>query len=676
MPESNREEIAKLEALYANNPGGRVFTHLAEAYRRTGDLDKARTILEDGIGRYPDYASAHVVLGRVLQDQGHIHSATVSFRRVLELDPENRVALRSLGDLARLSGRRQEALDHYRHLKSLDPTDEELHALVEDLSQPAEDDTADLIDTTPLPLLEDPVETAVSDAVDEPAFSETAGSAPELPEAKAVTPDFALDWGTDEEEEGLPGDLAHLAAASTAGDLSLPGPEPEAPADAEPEPEMPAVPETVFDLESTFPIEPAFEPTLQDVEPLATEPAFQQPQVDEPAAVTEPIDLEPAEFSVDPAALDEREPESEPEPLAFEPLLPGSEEPPIEPIPMPLPQIELTEAPEAEPSDEEFEPVPPIAAEAEIEPVAEMPPEPASMEAAAPEPEPSFESMLSTSRGGLTPLAAAEPEVELPTETLGDLYRRQGFNDRAAEVYRTLLQQRPDDEQLEAKLREVEGAVAEPAAPAAGQTEPERADEAPPSAWIEGPGAAAGAPTPYAWHEEAAEEEASGPNLGEYLRALLAWRPESTPPLADLQTGSVLDHEDDQIVILDQVETVSFMDTEPPLGEDPGALEPWASGELEPWETEEPGGAAAPSAGAAVPPQQPTPKNISGNPVEDAFEEWFSSDEPTPQSARAQPEAPAAAAPAGQAPAEAVPGEDDSDDDLEMFRSWLQSLKK
>src|SRR5687768_16913955 len=125
MADSNREEIAKLEALYANNPGGRIFTHLAEAYRKAGELDRARAILESGITRHPDYASAHVVLGRVLIDQGSLENAAMEFRRVLELDPENRVALRSLGDIARSSDP-ENALDHYRHLSSLDPTDEEL----------------------------------------------------------------------------------------------------------------------------------------------------------------------------------------------------------------------------------------------------------------------------------------------------------------------------------------------------------------------------------------------------------------------------------------------------------------------------------------------------------------------------------------------------------------------
>jgi tetratricopeptide (TPR) repeat protein len=70
MAESHRDEIAKLESLYENNPDGRVFTHLAEAYRKAGELDRARDTVERGLTRHPEYSSAHVVLGRVLLDQG------------------------------------------------------------------------------------------------------------------------------------------------------------------------------------------------------------------------------------------------------------------------------------------------------------------------------------------------------------------------------------------------------------------------------------------------------------------------------------------------------------------------------------------------------------------------------------------------------------------------------
>ncbi|HUF67802.1 MAG TPA: tetratricopeptide repeat protein [Longimicrobiales bacterium] len=126
MIDSHRDEIAKLESLFAMNPEGRVFTHLAEAYRKAGQLERARQVLEEGLQQHADYASAHVVLGRVLEDSGHDEQATAEFRRVLELDRHNLVALRSLGQRAVRAGQTEEALHYYGELAVLDPTDPEI----------------------------------------------------------------------------------------------------------------------------------------------------------------------------------------------------------------------------------------------------------------------------------------------------------------------------------------------------------------------------------------------------------------------------------------------------------------------------------------------------------------------------------------------------------------------
>ncbi|MGH7476364.1 MAG: tetratricopeptide repeat protein, partial [Longimicrobiales bacterium] len=120
------DEIEKLQALYAENPDGRVFTHLAEAYRKAGELDRAKEVLDGGLRRHSDYSSAHVVMGRVLADRGDMHAAAASFRRVLQLDPHNLVALRALGDLARRADRPDEAAGYYREILAMDPGDEEL----------------------------------------------------------------------------------------------------------------------------------------------------------------------------------------------------------------------------------------------------------------------------------------------------------------------------------------------------------------------------------------------------------------------------------------------------------------------------------------------------------------------------------------------------------------------
>jgi tetratricopeptide (TPR) repeat protein len=129
MSDAHADEIAKLEALYADNPEGRVFTHLAEAYRKAGELERARDVLLEGIERHPDYSSAHVVLGRVLRGLDQGDEAESEFLRVLELDSHNLIALRALGDLARDRGDDTTALSYYERLVELEPSEEVQEAI-------------------------------------------------------------------------------------------------------------------------------------------------------------------------------------------------------------------------------------------------------------------------------------------------------------------------------------------------------------------------------------------------------------------------------------------------------------------------------------------------------------------------------------------------------------------
>jgi hypothetical protein len=59
----------------------------------------------------------------------------------------------------------------------------------------------------------------------------------------------------------------------------------------------------------------------------------------------------------------------------------------------------------------------------------------------------------------VSPPPREEPATHPPmmTETMGDLYLKQGFRNEAADVYRSLLAERPDDAGLAAKLRAAEG---------------------------------------------------------------------------------------------------------------------------------------------------------------------------------------------------------------------------
>ncbi len=124
MASTNRDEISRLELLHAAHPDGLVFPHLADAYRRAGRFAQAESVLNAGLRHHADYSSAHVVLGRLRLDQGKRREAEAAFQRVLQLDPQNHVALELLGRLAEEEGRFEEAVAHLRRLASIKPSTE------------------------------------------------------------------------------------------------------------------------------------------------------------------------------------------------------------------------------------------------------------------------------------------------------------------------------------------------------------------------------------------------------------------------------------------------------------------------------------------------------------------------------------------------------------------------
>jgi tetratricopeptide (TPR) repeat protein len=101
VSESLNQQIDRLEELYKSekDPQGKAFVPLAEAHRRFGDLDKALTVIQEGLGAHPDFASAHMVAGWVYRSRQEPDDAMRSFKRVLELDAENSLAQAAIAEL-------------------------------------------------------------------------------------------------------------------------------------------------------------------------------------------------------------------------------------------------------------------------------------------------------------------------------------------------------------------------------------------------------------------------------------------------------------------------------------------------------------------------------------------------------------------------------------------------
>ena len=93
-----QDQIQRLRKRHTAAPDSKAFAPLADLLRRDGQFEEALVLLEDGLARYPDYLSAMVILGQTLLDARRMDHARKVLVRVLDLDPENFVALRLLSE--------------------------------------------------------------------------------------------------------------------------------------------------------------------------------------------------------------------------------------------------------------------------------------------------------------------------------------------------------------------------------------------------------------------------------------------------------------------------------------------------------------------------------------------------------------------------------------------------
>ena len=354
---ATNSEIEKLERRWLENPLGLTFASLAEAYRKSGEAAKALETLEVGLAQHPNYVPAHIVRGRCHLDAGNHAQAELAFNKVIELDPENPIALKGLADLAENEGRLPEAVGRLEALLEVDRNNEEargqLDHVRELLSMPA------------------PEHAGADEALD-------GAEAPSTRAAEFQLPDDAVDLS--------PSDVRYpdiLLPAEVSEDL-LPAPEAAQGGDS---------------LASLDPLEAQGGEAMELAAASENEAALEY-------EVT--LEIEP-------------EPEAKPEPSVAEVV--SEPEPAREPVP---------------------EPAPVAALEAEL-------PAPSSAEP---------ERLEESESAG----APAEPEL-MVTETMAEIFLRQGHRELALAVYSQLVQREPGNERVAGAFSRLQSELA-PAAPA------------------------------------------------------------------------------------------------------------------------------------------------------------------------------------------------------------------
>jgi tetratricopeptide (TPR) repeat protein len=88
--------IESLEKRLASNPFSPAFARLASLYLDADRLEEARNLCENGIVYYPEYATAHLLLGQCYVRQRRLGEAKKEFNETPALQPRCETARRLL----------------------------------------------------------------------------------------------------------------------------------------------------------------------------------------------------------------------------------------------------------------------------------------------------------------------------------------------------------------------------------------------------------------------------------------------------------------------------------------------------------------------------------------------------------------------------------------------------
>jgi len=389
--------IDELKKKFDENPG-RYFAPLANEYRKAGEIAQAIEICRVYLAEKPGHMSGLIVFGQALFEAKQFEEARTTFEQALALDPENLIALRHLGDIARDVGDPGAARGWYQRVLDADPRNEEIAAALAAV-------TAEAAAAGPAPAAESGAE----------GMSGWADINPEQPEAGAA------------------------AAANT---VII-------------EPETPQVAPPV----APTPAPPPHGPSLQiprislelgslEVPPPAAAPA---PAPAAPAAAAPP-EARTLEF-VPPAAEPVKRPSMGVSSLGIEQAQEFESSIGAAGGGAPAGGIELDRPFEAPPT------VPPESASAMGLEISEFQPPKEKIKSGRDsisgfvvEEPPAWE----TQAAEAAPPAPAAPAPGFVTETMAELYLKQGYRAEAIAVYRQLVEQNPGDVALRDKLRGLE----------------------------------------------------------------------------------------------------------------------------------------------------------------------------------------------------------------------------
>src|SRR3982751_5031502 len=198
------DRLRELQEKFEENPR-RYFAPLANEYRKGGQPKRAIEICRAQLAQMPGHMSGQIVYGQALYEAGEFDEARDVFQRALTLDPDNLIALRSLGDMSLQGGNTVEARSWYMRLLEADPKDTAVISLVSEI-----DASADAV--TPVP---EEIPGVDTDAGDQQFPSTPAARGGRVGEGPAPSP---ADFTSPAVERQAPAAAAETSPLSREGD--------------------------------------------------------------------------------------------------------------------------------------------------------------------------------------------------------------------------------------------------------------------------------------------------------------------------------------------------------------------------------------------------------------------------------------------------------------------------
>ena len=117
--------IIKYQKAYETNPTSRVFAPLAESYRKVGMVEKAMSILKEGIRHNPTYVMGYMGLSFCYVDLKQFQMAYSTVRPLIGQNRDNLRLQRLFGQICMELHLYDEALETYKYLLFINPKDQQ-----------------------------------------------------------------------------------------------------------------------------------------------------------------------------------------------------------------------------------------------------------------------------------------------------------------------------------------------------------------------------------------------------------------------------------------------------------------------------------------------------------------------------------------------------------------------